>query len=150
MLISVAYTYVGGMWAVSVTDFVQTIMILLGLIILSAQLFAKVGSVERLIEGVPDHFFRFVPEPNFDHIIHYIAAWITIGLGSIPQQDVFQRVMAAKSADTAVKASYLGGVGYLVIGLFPLFIGLCGKVLLGSWLKPDRSYFDFHSHHSIG
>lgn len=128
-IVVVAYTYVGGMWAVSVTDFVQTIMILLGLIILSVQLFVKVGSIERLVEGVPDDFFHFLPPPDFDHIVHYIAAWITIGLGSIPQQDIFQRVMAAKSADTAVKASYLGGMGYLVIGLFPLFIGLCGKVL---------------------
>ncbi|MBX2872167.1 MAG: sodium:solute symporter family protein [Saprospiraceae bacterium] len=128
-LVVVAYTYIGGMWAVSVTDFVQTIMILLGLIILAAQLFAEVGSFDRLIEGVPEGFFRFTPEPDLHHIAHYIAAWITIGLGSIPQQDIFQRVMAAKSANTAVKASYLGGVGYLVIGLIPLFIGLCGKVL---------------------
>lgn len=128
-LVVVAYTYIGGMWAVSVTDFVQTIMILLGLIILAVQLFAKVGSIDRLVEGAPEGFFRFTPQADLHHIAHYVAAWITIGLGSIPQQDIFQRVMAAKSADTAVRASYLGGAGYLIIGLIPLFIGLCGKVL---------------------
>ena len=128
-VVVVAYTYIGGMWAVSVTDFVQTIMILLGLIILATQLFIEVGSIDRLVEGVPEGFFRFTPEPSLHHFAHYLAAWITIGLGSIPQQDIFQRVMAAKSAETAVRASYLGGMGYLVIGLIPLFIGLCGKVL---------------------
>jgi Na+/proline symporter len=37
--------------------------------------------------------------------------------------------MAAKSEKTAVRASYLGGLMYLSIGLIPLFIGLCSKLL---------------------
>ncbi len=128
-LVVVVYTYIGGMWAVSITDFVQTIMIILGLVFLAAQLFSEVGSIERLVAGVPKDFFQFLPNSDFNSIIHYVAAWITIGLGSIPQQDIFQRVMAAKSAKTAVNAAYIGGFGYLIIGLIPLFIGLCGKVL---------------------
>lgn len=125
----VIYTYIGGMWAVSITDFVQTIMIVLGLVLLAAQLFSQVGSLDRLVEDTPADFFNFLPKGDLHSISHYIAAWITIGLGSIPQQDVFQRVMASKSERTAVNASYIGGLTYLTIGMIPLFIGLCGKVL---------------------
>lgn len=128
-LIVVFYTYIGGMWAVSITDFLQTIMIIIGLLIIAWQLSEQVGGVQKVAASVPEGFFRFWPEGDFHSIVHYIAAWITIGLGSIPQQDVFQRVMSARSAKTAVTASYLSGFMYLTIGSIPLFIGLCGKML---------------------
>jgi solute:Na+ symporter, SSS family len=128
-LVVVIYTYIGGMWAVSITDFVQTIMIVAGLLWLALNLTNEIGGLQPVLDSVSPGFFRFLPEGNLHSIVHYIAAWITIGLGSIPQQDVFQRVMAAKSAKTAVRASYLSGFLYLTIGFLPLFIGLCGKML---------------------
>jgi len=128
-IVVVIYTYIGGMWAVSITDFIQTIMIVAGLILLATQLVGEVGGLQKVIASQPEGFFRFTPEPDFHSIVHYFAAWITIGLGSIPQQDIFQRVMAAKNENTAVRASYLSGFMYLTIGFIPLLIGLCGKML---------------------
>lgn len=125
----VVYTYIGGMWAVSITDFVQTIMIIVGLLILAFQLNQQAGGFEKVIASTPPGFFRFLPEANLNSIVHYVAAWITIGLGSIPQQDIFQRVMAAKNERVAVQASYLSGFMYLTVAFIPLYIGLCGKVL---------------------
>ncbi|MCB0563253.1 MAG: sodium:solute symporter family protein [Phaeodactylibacter sp.] len=128
-IVVVIYTYIGGMWAVSVTDFIQTIMIVIGLLLIAYQVGTAAGGIRKVLASTPDGFFNFLPEASFDGVIHYIAAWITIGLGSIPQQDVFQRVMAARSAKTAVRASYLSGFMYLTIGAIPLFIGLCGHIL---------------------
>ncbi|MTB52118.1 sodium:solute symporter family protein [Lewinella sp. W8] len=126
------YTYIGGMWAVSVTDFVQTIMIVAGLLILAWQLVGLAGGLEVVLDSQPDEFYRFLPDAGWQPGLEYLAAWITIGLGSIPQQDVFQRVMAAKSADTAVRSAYLGGFLYLFIGLLPLLIAIAGTVLYPS------------------
>lgn len=128
-VVVVIYTYIGGMWAVSVTDFVQTIMIVIGLLLVAFQVGSAAGGVGKVLEETPAGFFNFLPEASFEGAVHYIAAWITIGLGSIPQQDVFQRVMSARSAKTAVAASYLSGFMYLTIGFIPLFIGLCGHIL---------------------
>lgn len=128
-IVVVIYTYIGGMWAVSVTDFIQTIMIVVGLLLVAWQVGSAAGGASKVLASTPEGFFNFLPEASFDGVIHYIAAWITIGLGSIPQQDVFQRVMAARSAKTAVTASYLSGFMYLTIGFIPLFIGLCGHIL---------------------
>jgi len=128
-LVVVIYTYIGGMWAVSITDSIQTVMILGGLLYLAAIMLGEVGGFGKMVESTPEGFFRFLPKADFHHIVEYIAAWITIGLGSIPQQDVFQRVMSARSAKTAVQASYLSGFMYLTIGLIPLIIGLCGRIL---------------------
>ena len=124
------YTYVGGMWAVSITDFVQTIMIVLGLLFVLYQVIHEVGGFGALIASQPEGFFDLTPKhaSSMDWI-KYFAAWITVGLGSIPQQDVFQRIMSAKDEKTAVRASYASGFLYLTIAFIPLFIGLAGKRL---------------------
>lgn len=128
-LIVVLYTYVGGMWAVSITDFVQSVVIIGGLLFMALRLGMEVGSIEKVGASVSPDFFRFVPKGDLHSTATYIAAWITIGLGSIPQQDVFQRTMAAKDEKTAVRASFLGGIMYLSIGSLPLMIALFGNIL---------------------
>jgi SSS family solute:Na+ symporter len=127
--IVIVYTIWGGMWSISVTDFLQTIMIIAGLIVVSYVLYQKVGGFKPLIDAAPKGFFRFYPEFTLKASVEYFAAWITIGLGSIPQQDVFQRVMSAKSASVSVKATLLSSLMYLTIALLPLFIALCGHYL---------------------
>ena len=137
MIIVVIYTTVGGMWAVSITDFVQTIMILIGIVALAVTVGQQAGGVQKVLAAQPDGFFQFFPERTFHGWVHYIAAWITIGLGSVPGQDVFQRVMAAKDEKTAVQSSYLAGFMYLTIGFIPLFIGLCAKQLHPDLMTDD-------------
>ncbi len=128
-IIVVIYTYIGGMWAVSVTDFVQTIMIVAGLLLLAFQLSEQAGGISHVLSQQPAGFFNIKPDLDPIPFLEYIAAWITIGLGTIPGQDIFQRVMSAKSARTSVIASYVAGLMYLTIGMIPLFIALCGKML---------------------
>lgn len=125
----ILYTIWGGMWSISITDFIQTIMIIVGLLIVAAVLYREVGGFEPLIDAAPPGFFRFFPENTLKGHLEYFAAWITIGLGSIPQQDVFQRVMSAKSARVSVQSTLLSSLMYLTIALLPLFIGLCGHHL---------------------
>lgn len=141
MVIVVLYTFVGGMWAVSITDFVQTIMIIIGILALAFEVGNQAGGVSAVLSAQPDGFFRFFPEKNsLTDWAHYIAAWMTIGLGSIPQQDVFQRVNASKDEKTAVRSGYFGGIMYLTVGFIPLFIGLCAKQLHPELLEGDPQY----------
>ena len=136
-IIVLLYTYFGGMWAVSITDFIQTIIIILGLIFLAISLYDEVGGLSTLITEQKPDFFRAWPRGNIIDILLYVNAWMTIGLGSIPQQDVFQRVMAAKSEKISVQASFTASAMYLVIGLIPLFIGLAGVKLYPDLLSGD-------------
>lgn len=128
-LVVILYTIWGGMWSISITDFIQTIMIIVGLFIVAVVLYREVGGFQPLIDAAPSGFFRFFPENTLKGHLEYFAAWITIGLGSIPQQDVFQRVMSAKSAHVSVQSTLVSSLMYLTIALLPLFIGLCGHHL---------------------
>jgi SSS family solute:Na+ symporter len=51
----------------------------------------------------------FFPPADLAMWLTFIGAWVTMMLGSIPQQDVFQRITSAKSAKIAVGGSILGG-----------------------------------------
>lgn len=137
VIIVVIYTFIGGMWAVSITDFVQSFMILIGLFALSAQMLSAVGGIERVIAAQPEGFFDFLPPGDWSSLAIYFSAWVTVGLGSIPQQDVFQRVTAARSERTGVQASLLAGGLYIVIGSIPLLIGLCGQLLYPDIAQDD-------------
>jgi SSS family transporter len=123
------YTYIGGMWAISITDFFQSIVITIGLIVLSVVLANKAGGAMNVISQVPEHNFKFFPDANAKDIIAWLAAWSVMGLGSLPSQDVFQRAMSSSSAKTAVRSCYIAAGLYLTIAMLPLFISLCTKHL---------------------
>lgn len=131
------YTYIGGMWAVSVTDFVQTVMIIGGMLFVMLNSVSMVGGWDVLMNHAhkePENF-RILPNPDAKSIIAYFAAWITVGLGSVPQQDVFQRVMSAKSEKAAVWGAYISGLMYLTVGLMPIVIAYCGKIMYPELLR---------------
>ncbi len=123
------YTYIGGMWAISITDFMQSIVIVVGLLALSIILVVKSGGIEPILTEVHPSTFRFLPSWNFKEIMLYVAAWSVLGLGSIPSQDVFQRVMSSGSQKIAVRSCFIAAGLYLTIAMLPLFISLCAKHL---------------------
>lgn len=127
--IVVIYTFLGGMWAVSITDFIQTTMIVIGLVVVSVMISQEAGGVGEILSQAPEGTFRFYPEPTINAWVNYLGAWIILGLGSIPSQDIYQRVMSSKSEKVAVQSTYLAGGFYLTFGLLPLFIALGAKVL---------------------
>jgi len=131
------YTFIGGMWAISITDFIQSIIIVCGLFVLAFVLADEAGGVSTVLTEVHPRNFKFLPSWNVKEITTYIAAWSVLGLGSIPSQDVFQRVMSSGSAKIAVRSCFIAGGLYLTIAMLPLFISLCTKHLYGSQLEGD-------------
>jgi solute:Na+ symporter, SSS family len=131
------YTYVGGMWAITLTDFVQTIIIIIGLLILAAIMAVEAGGVARVLSTVPSGTYKFFPDANPHAVASYIAAWAVLGLGSIPSQDVFQRSMSSRSANVALWSCVVAAGLYLTIAMFPLFISLCTKLLYPEYTHGD-------------
>lgn len=121
--IVILYTFAGGMWSVALTDSFQAAMIIIGM------LFAA-WSVAQLAGGVGPVFaaaseagrFRFFPEAGVAPWLAWINAALIIVLGSVPQQDVLQRVKSARDEGTAVRGSIAGGLVYFVIACVPIFL----------------------------
>jgi SSS family transporter len=118
------YTSAGGMWAVSITDFIQSIVIVAGLLFLSINLTQQVD-INSILEAPKAGFFDFFPNKANQHSwLDYTAAWLTLGLGSLASQDIFQRANAAKSEKVAVRSTYFGAILYILIAMLPLYLGL--------------------------
>jgi solute:Na+ symporter, SSS family len=118
-----AYTLFGGMWSVAVTDFIQMIILVVGLSIIAVFASGMAGGADKVIAfAVSKDLFKFWPEPSFKDMVFFFAAAITMMLGSIPQQDVFQRVMSANSVGAATKGPVIGGVCYILFAFVPMFL----------------------------
>ncbi|MFN8689150.1 MAG: sodium:solute symporter family transporter, partial [Cyclobacteriaceae bacterium] len=131
------YTVIGGMWAISITDFIQSIIIVVGLIVLAVVMSDKAGGWDTVMASVPADRFRFFPEGTPWGIMTWLAAWSVLGLGSIPSQDVYQRAMSSGSARTAEYSCYIAAALYLTVALLPLFISLCAQHLYANQLTGD-------------
>jgi SSS family transporter len=126
-----AYTLFGGMWSVAVTDFIQMIILVGGLAILAVFASHMAGGADKVVAlAVSRDMFNFFPEPNFKDIVFFIAAAITMMLGSIPQQDVFQRVMSADSTRSATRGPIIGGVAYILFAFVPMFLVTSALVIM--------------------
>lgn len=117
------YVMLGGMMAVAYTDFVQVIVLVVGLSAIAFLSADAAGGADKVLSlAVSNDWFRVFPEPSLNAILFFIAGAITMMFGSIPQQDIFQRVMSAKTAQTAQRGAIIGGVCYLLFAFVPMFV----------------------------
>ncbi|MGI4778889.1 MAG: sodium:solute symporter family protein [Janthinobacterium lividum] len=118
-----AYTLFGGMWSVAVTDFMQMIILVVGLAVIAVFAGRMAGGADKVVAfAMSKDLFKFWPEPSLKDMVFFFAAAITMMLGSIPQQDVFQRVMSADSVGAATCGPVIGGIAYILFAFVPMFL----------------------------
>jgi SSS family solute:Na+ symporter len=126
------YVVVGGFLAVAWTDFIQMIVLVIGLTAIAIYSATLAGGADKVMAvAASGDLWRFLPEPTFKDIAFFLGAAVTMMLGSIPQQDVFQRVMSAKDAPTARNGAMIGGASYIVFAFVPMFIVAAAVVVMG-------------------
>ncbi len=145
-VILVIYTYLGGMWAVTLTDVFQMIILMVGMVAMLYVAVPLAGGWSAIFNNDPAgnwcaiNQWSFVPTPesaaNPDGIagffgytghmgwLYWAAAWLTIGIGCIPAQDYMQRLLAAKDEKTASISCYLSALLYITVGMMPVIIGM--------------------------
>jgi SSS family transporter len=128
--IVLGYTIWGGMWSVAWTDLFQTVIIIVGLWIVALLVSDMAGGTGRVIAAAAEAGkFKFWPEGGSKEWLAFAAAWATLAIGSIPQQDVFQRVTSAKNESVAVKGTLIGGAAYFLFAFVPVFIAYAALVV---------------------
>ncbi|HKY70755.1 MAG TPA: sodium:solute symporter family protein [Nitrospira sp.] len=141
-VIVLTYTTFGGMFSVAILDFVQLSVIVGGLLYIAGVLSDATGGVGAVIAHARDAGrLDFFPPPSWESWIPFVGAGVTMMLGSIPQQDVFQRITSAKDERTAVRGSLMGAALYFVFCFVPMFIAYSALVIdpvkFGSLLDRD-------------
>lgn len=124
------YTVLGGMWSIALTDLIQTGVIIVGLIFIAAFLSNLAGGPGVVFAAAHEQGkLRLFPVGGLQPWLIFLTGFITAALGSIPQQDVFQRVTSAKDEKTAIRATFLGGSFYFVFAFVPMFIAFSAVVI---------------------
>jgi SSS family solute:Na+ symporter len=135
--IVVLYTFTGGMWAVSVTDFLQSILIVAGLVASAIFITAELGSIHTVFNSIPKEKLQFLPQSTAVDWINWFASWMVLGLGSIASQDIFQRINSARSERAAFSSTILGGLLYLVFSMLPLYLVTAIHLINPELMKGD-------------
>jgi solute:Na+ symporter, SSS family len=130
-LIVLTYTTLGGMLSVAILDFVQMIVVIGGLLYIASIVAGETGGITPVIEHARNagklHFFP--QSTNWSVWLTFLGGWLTMMLGSIPQQDVFQRITSAKTANVALWGSLLGASIYFCFTFVPMFIAYAATLI---------------------
>lgn len=135
-LIVVTYTVSGGMWAVTLTDFIQLGLLTMGLLLVLPVCFEQAPNQSQVFDQFFGEFSSLVPDSTSNWLA-YAGRILMTGLGAIMGQDLIQRSLASKSESVARSSAITGGLCYLLLGLIPLFIGVAGRTILPDLEKPE-------------
>jgi solute:Na+ symporter, SSS family len=134
--IVLGYTIWGGMWSVAMTDLFQSVIILVGLAAVAWLVGDMAGGAGKVIAAASEAGkFEFFPQTGLRDWLWFLAAWMTLAIGSIPQQDVFQRVTSAKDEKTAIRGCLVGGGVYFAFAFVPIFIAYAALVIDPGYAK---------------
>ena len=129
-LIVLTYTTLGGMLSVAILDFVQMGVIIGGMLFIAWLISDQTGGVALVIaHAAAAGKLEFFPEPDPWQWVAFLGAGMTMMLGSIPQQDVFQRITSAKTASIALWGSIIGASIYFCFTFVPMFIAYSATLI---------------------
>jgi high affinity choline transporter 7 len=135
-VVAVAYTVVGGLWAVAHTDVLQLTIMFVGLFLVLPFAFSHVGGFTAAFEhyqaGMKDSLSIFPPltgwkDPDWGN--YYWNWWdysLLLIFGGIPWQSYFQRILSAKNENVAMWLSITAGLLCAVAAIPPTLIGIAG------------------------
>ena len=134
--IVLCYTLWGGLWSVALTDLFQSVVILIGLAVVAWLVADMAGGAHKVIAAASEAGkFELWPKGGAKEWLAFAAAWATMAIGSIPQQDVFQRVTSARDEKTAIRGCLLGGLVYFSFAFVPMFIAYAALVIDPGYAK---------------
>lgn len=130
-LIAIAYTALGGLWAVALTDLLQMILLIIGLCLVVPFALQSVGGWETTwlnYVGKNGAAASFLPSKTA--LGNYYWNWWDYALllifGGIPWQVYFQRVLSSKDENTAVRLSIIAGFVCILAAIPAVIIGIIG------------------------
>lgn len=132
-----AYSVVGGLLADAVTDVVQGIAVIIGLMVLAFFVAAALGGPTVALSQIEPVRLSLATGPD-DTTIDRIEHLTVVLCGSLVAVELVSRFLGARSATVAAQGTIAGGIMYLAMGLFPVFLGLVGPQLLKDLAEPEQ------------
>jgi SSS family solute:Na+ symporter len=134
LVVVVAYTMLGGMYSVVLTDVVQFVMIVFGVSITTWLLVSAAGGWGRMVDAVSFYYgdagFHLWKAPRFGALflswttLYYLSGWST-------WQPVVARILSMKDIKTALSLYRISSVFMFMRAAFPMIWGIAALAFLG-------------------
>lgn len=134
---AIAYTTWGGLLADAITDLLQGIVIVAGLVLILLVLVNAAGGWQASIASIPPERLQPFGGPDVSWLA-VAERWAIPICGSVLTQALVARVLACRTPEIARRATLAGGGVYLAVGLIPVFIGLIGARVLPGLEHPEQ------------
>ncbi|MFD9000479.1 sodium:solute symporter [Streptomyces sp. NPDC059582] len=135
--IVVAYSTLGGMWSITLTDMVQFVVKTIGVLLLLLPIaVVKAGGFSEMKAKLPTAYFDPLGiggETIFTYVLIYT-------FGMLIGQDIWQRVFTARNDRTAKWGGTVAGTYCLVYALAGAVIGTAAKVMYPKLGSPDDAF----------
>lgn len=133
----VAYSTIGGMWALTLTDMVQFVIKTVGLMMLLMPIaLHRAGGWDGLVAKLPETAFSF-SAIGYDTILTYVLIYT---FGVLIGQDIWQRVFTARTPKIAQYAGSAAGIYCIIYGVCTAIIGMSARVLLPELENPNNAF----------
>jgi sodium/proline symporter len=141
--IIILYTMMGGFLAVAWTDFVQGLIMVAGLVLLSGVALVSLGGVGGMVE----HLSQSHPQTldwmggrTAGAFFGFMVGLLGIGLGYPGQPHVLNRYMAAKDSQTIRHGIWIAMGWGLLVYSSAIVLGLCGHALFPGLSDPEHLF----------
>jgi len=121
------YSVMGGLWSVTMTDFIQVFLIVIGMIIAVPFAINMAGDWSNVVANVPpetfDMFKGYSPMAVVSLTVMYVATF-TVG------QEAVSRYYAARDGKAAVQGSILAAIVNFIYAFIPAVLGIITLALM--------------------
>ena len=128
--VTLLYTAFGGLLSDAITDFVQGILLIIGLIVVGVAVMSQLGGFGATMEAVTTSGRVRLTSVGDGTVFDAIEAWAIPVFGSLVTTEIVGRIVAARTPAVAQRSSLVAGVMYIGIGIIPVLLGLVGPALV--------------------
>lgn len=138
--IAVAYTFLGGMWSVTITDMIQFVLMLGGALIVLPMVMSKVGWWPGLTSMLPEGSLELVPREGLYSWKFIFAAWIMGIQWASTDQGLLQMSFSSRDARSSARGLVLAGIITTPFALLWIMPGLAASLLHPGLTDLDRAF----------
>jgi Na+/proline symporter len=126
----ILYTTFGGLLADAITDLVQGVLLVLGLVVVAVGVVIRRGGPAEAFAAMDPARIGLVGAGQSASFLGLLEEWAIPICGSVVAAELVSRVIAARSPQVARNGAVIAGGMYIAIGLVPVFVGLAAVGLV--------------------
>ncbi len=127
-LVVILYSVLGGQFSIIRTDFIQAVILFLGIFLASGLALSSAGGLDGLKASLPSGYFSFPVSPVFSWKM-LLSFLILVGATYVVGPDMYTRLFCAKDEGTARRSTFLTAALFIPLAFAVVFVGMSAKIL---------------------